>query len=338
MMKTGKLTPDQLQALIFSQLGKRRDDVLLSAQLGEDSAIIDFGEEACVVSTDPITGAVKNLGKLAVHIACNDLAAMGATPVGIQIALLLPEGTLEGTIKEIMKDIDGAAADLGVQVIGGHTEITAAVNQNVIVATALGRVKRDKYITSGGAKTGDSIILTKGAGLEGAGIIATDFANLLTDAGIGENHLQEARNYLEDISVIKEGLIAAKNGATAMHDITEGGVLGAIFEMAKAANKGFILFTEKIYIPDAVKEVCRILNLDPLALISSGAMLITAREPAPLLEALAKEGIKANVIGKIREEGKKIVYPNGNCREVLTTPRDELWRFLEMAKKEGVTG
>ncbi len=338
MMKTGKLTPDQLQTLIFSQLGKRRDDVLLSAQLGEDSAIIDFGEEACVVSTDPITGAKKNLGKLAVHVACNDLAAMGATPVGIQIALLLPEGTPEETIKEIMKDIDRGAADIGVQVIGGHTEITRAVNQNVIVATALGRVKRDKYITSGGAKVDDSIILTKGAGLEGAGIIATDFANLLIDAGVSENHLQEARNYLEYVSVIKEGLIAAKNGATAMHDITEGGVLGAIYEMAKAANKGFTLFTEKIYIPDAVQEICRALNLDPLALISSGAMLITVSEPVPLLEALARAGVKANVIGNISEEGKRIVYPNGNCREILTTPRDELWRFLELIKKEGVTG
>lgn len=334
-MKTGKLTPEQLKTLIFSQLGERRDDVLVSARLGEDSAIIDFGDEVCAVSTDPITGAAQNIGKLAVNVACNDLAAMGAQPIGIQVCLLLPEGTPAEMIAEIMSDIDEEAQILGIQVLGGHTEVTDVVRQNVIVATALGRAKKGSYVTSYGAQLGDSIVLTKGAGLEGSGIIATDFPDILKEKGLTLAQLEEARNYLKDISVVKEGLIAAQQGASAMHDVTEGGIIGASFEMAEGAQKGFTIYADQIHIPVVAKEICRLLDIDPLAFISSGAMLITIADPYPLVNALKEEGIAAYVIGEINEGERKIVYPEGHYLKIETAPRDELWKFLKSQKREG---
>lgn len=329
MAETGKLTTSQLKELVLGNLGVRREDVLLPPRMGEDSAVIDFGEWVCVISTDPITGASKDIGRLALHISCNDLAATGAVPLGIQLALLLPVGTEKSVIKDIMVDIDREAEAMGVQILGGHTEITSAVTQIVIVATAVGKAPRGGFIPSGGAQVGDSIILTKGAGLEGAGILAGDFRETLLKAGVSEQRLQEAEALLENISVVPEGLLAAQQGATAMHDVTEGGILGAVFELTAASEKGFLLWEEKIYIPPAVEEITSALGLNPLALISSGAMLITTPHPLRLLRALELAGIKGMVIGEIKEEGRKFMAKDGSTTMIDDAPRDELWRFFD---------
>ncbi len=328
-METGKLTPDQLHKLVLKGIGKRRNDVLLPPGLGEDSAVIDFGEEVCVVATDPITGAAENIGKLAVHISCNDIAATGAVPLGIQVCLLLPPDVPEEVVREIMDQIEEEANRLQIEILGGHTEVTNAVNQNVIVATALGRTAKDKFITSGGAKPGDALIMSKGAGIEGAGIIATDFSDLLLQGGLSPKTIEEAKTFLEQISVIEEGKVGSENGATALHDVTEGGIIGAVFEMATAAKAGFILRERDIFIPPAVGKICRALQIDPLKLISSGAMIFASPRPEKIIEALEKKGIKGSVIGEITSE-KGILERIDGSREVIeSAPRDELWSFLE---------
>jgi hydrogenase expression/formation protein HypE len=174
-MKTGKIAPDLLKKLIFSNLGIERDEVMVHSCIGEDSSVIDFGDRLCVLSTDPITGASKGIGKYAVNISCNDVASNGAEPLGVMITLLLPENFTEEGIASIMKEINDAATKLNVEVLGGHTEVTTAVNQVIISCTAVGIVDRDKLVTSSGASPGDDIVLTKWAGLEGTAILATEF-------------------------------------------------------------------------------------------------------------------------------------------------------------------
>ncbi len=328
-METGKLGPGKLKRLVLDQLASKHDDVLLSPSLGEDASVIDFGENVCVVSTDPITGALENMGRLAVHVACNDIAATGAVPLGIQVALLLPVGSGDQDIETIMADIEREARALNIQILGGHTEITSAVKQNVVVLTALGKAGRGEFIPSGGAQPGDKIILTKGVGLEGAGILASDYGQLLKEKGVSQKAIKKARKFFDQISVVPEGIIGARHKVTAMHDVTEGGVIGAIYEMVSAAKRGFIVWEEKIYIPEAVKEICLALQIDPLRIISSGAMLMTSPNPEAVIDALEDEGIKTSVIGEIREEGRKLIRKDNRQEDIKEFPRDELWRFIQ---------
>ncbi len=327
-MKAGKLIPDKLNELILNQINTRRQDVLLYPRIGEDSAVIDFGDLVCVISTDPITGASKGMGRLAVHVSCNDLASNGAEPVGVQIVLLLPEDISEERIKEIMQEVDQGAAELGIDVLGGHTEITSLVSKPIISVTAIGKAARDGYVTSSGAQVGDDIIITKGAGIEGTAILANDYGELLISRGVSPESISKARGFLGEISVLPEGLLAARLGSTAMHDVTEGGIYGAVYELAGASNVGFELYADQVYIRPETREICQTLDIDPLGLISSGTMLITISDGDSLIAALAGKNILACKIGKITAAGQRFIVNDRECEFVLP-PRDELWRILE---------
>ena len=316
-MKTGKIAPDLLKKLIFSNLGIERDEVMVHSCIGEDSSVIDFGDRLCVLSTDPITGASKGIGKYAVNISCNDVASNGAEPLGVMITLLLPENFTEEGIASIMKEINDAATKLNVEVLGGHTEVTTAVNQVIISCTAVGIVDRDKLVTSSGASPGDDIVLTKWAGLEGTAILATEFEEELKRF-LDPALVDKAKEYSKYISAVREGLIAAEYGVTAMHDVTEGGVLGAMYEMCEASGTGAELWFDNIPVREETKAICQYFKIDPLCLISSGAMLITTKDGTQLTRLFDKNGISAKVIGKVTKAGKNfdVVY------------RDELWKVL----------
>ena len=171
-MKVGKIPSHILQKTVLPLTGSRRTEVLVGPKFGEDCAVLDLGDNLVVLSTDPITGATKDLGRLAVHISCNDVAATGAEPVGLLFSILLPPGHDKKTLRELVQEIHHTATGLGVAVLGGHTEITPVVNQVVINSTALGKVTGENLVTSSGAQPGDDVILTKTAGLEGTAILA----------------------------------------------------------------------------------------------------------------------------------------------------------------------
>jgi hydrogenase expression/formation protein HypE len=326
-VKAGKLSPQKLRGLIFDRLHERRQDVLLRPGIGEDSAIIDFGDEVCVISTDPITGATCRLGWLAVHISCNDIAANGAEPVGVQVALLLPEGTTDDFIGEVMADLDAACAELDIEVLGGHTEVTSVVKEPLVVATALGRAPRDRYVTSSGSKPGDVIYVTKGVGFEGTGILAADHHEALVDK-VEPWVLERARRFLDQISVVSEALAAARSGATAMHDITEGGFYGALWEILSASCFGCQVNIADVPVLPETKAICDALELDPLGLISSGSLLITAPSDIPVVEAVARAGVKAYPVGMVTNGLRELIFPDGKRQDLPEPMEDELWRFL----------
>lgn len=325
-MKAGKVPPDLLTRLVYPHLG-RRADVLLHAHLGEDCAVLDFGEWACVVTTDPITAAQHRLGRLAVHVACNDLATSGAEPVGLLLTLLLKEGTSETDLAAIMEDAGRAAAGLGVEIAGGHTEVTAGIGHTIASITAIGRTKKDAVITARGAKAGNAVLLTKGAGIEGTAVLAADLAGRLRPL-VGDALLSRAQAFIDRISVVPEGLIAARHGATAMHDVTEGGVLAGAWELAEAADLGIELWADAVPVLPETQAICAALDADPLALIGSGAMLITTPGPQGMLDALSTAGIPAGQVGVMTESER--VQTRSGARLPLRPPsRDELWRILE---------
>jgi hydrogenase expression/formation protein HypE len=325
-MKVGKVPPEVLRQYVFNNLGIRRDDVLVHSALGEDCSVIDFGEYVCVLTTDPITGAVQDIGRLAVNISCNDIAACGAEPVGLLVAILAPESTTPDDLGRIMGQINAEAAKMGIEVLGGHSEITAGIDRVIVITTAVGRAAKDEFITTGGARPGDALLLTKGAGYEGTAVLAAEFAAELEEH-LGKDMVARARSFLEHVSVLPEGRIAARSGATAMHDVTEGGILGAAAEMAAAAGAGVELWAEAIPVAPETTAICAYFNLDPYALVSSGAMLIAAPEGDRVLAALQAAGIPAAVIGRVTPAGTTLV--RGGKSEAFAPPeRDELWKVF----------
>ncbi len=325
-MKSGKLPSDILKGRIFSNFTFQRDEVLVRPQIGEDCSVLDFGDYACVISTDPITGAVNEIGRLAVHISCNDVAANGVEPFGLLLTILAPEGTTLEELQYITKQAAEEAASLGVEIIGGHTEITRAVSRIVLSTTAVGRAKKEKVVMSSGARPGDFVLLTKWAGLEGTAIIAHDLEKRLSDK-IEQKFLESAKSLMEHISVLKEGIIAGEIGASAMHDVTEGGVLGALWEIAEASGVGLRIYGDRIPVRPETKAICDELGLDPLKLISSGCMIIVCSDAQTMLGELKAGGIPATIIGKITE-GERIIE-RGDTREIISPPeKDELYKVI----------
>lgn len=326
-MEAGKIKIDDLKGLVLDQITSTNPDVLVGPKAGEDSAVIDFGEFVAVMSTDPITGVKEGMGSLAVNVACNDIAANGAHPIGIQQALLVPPETKQQEIVAIVEDINNAAQDLGIDVLGGHTEVTDIVKQPLVSCTAIGKTSKDKFVTSSDAEIGDDIVITKWTGLEGTSILASDFENKLLDLGVSEEVLCLARELATDISVIPEGMIGAELGVNAMHDVTEGGLYGALYELTDAAEVGFEIYEEQLPVHSSTTAIAQALEINPYHLIGSGMMILTTPRGDELINSLRGEEIKSTKIGKVTKKDK-IIHTKGQIKKLESIPEDELWRVL----------
>jgi hydrogenase maturation factor len=324
----GKVPLDLLERFVLGRRGAERTDVLVGPALGEDAAVVDFGESVAVLSSDPITGATRNAGWLGVHVACNDIGAMGAEPVGVLVTLLLPPRGALGHLERIMADVHRACLDLGVAVLGGHSEVTAGLSEPILSLTALGRAPRGRVVTSRGASPGDQIVLTKAAAIEGTAILATDFADEL-ERELGADVVRAGQRFYDEISIVREAIAAAAAGATAMHDATEGGVLGALHELALAGGFGVRVRLEAIPRREVTDRICGYFSVDPLALVSSGALLLTAPRERDVASELRRQGFEATVIGDVTGTPERRLLLRGKSLPLFAPPRDELWRLLE---------
>lgn len=329
-MKTGKLPPDALRRAVLTHGGRPRPEVLVGPAVGEDSAILDLGNDLCVVTMDPITGSSREIGWLAVHIACNDLAANGAEPLGVLLTLLLPEGSGEAEVEALMLEADRASREIGVQILGGHTEITPDLSKTIVCTAAIGTVPRQRLVTSAGARPGDELVMTKGAGIEGTAILAWDYGAVLVPS-VGEEVVRSARAMSAEISVVPEARVAASYQPTAMHDVTEGGVLGALYELASASSVGLRIRRAAIPVRPATARICDFFSADPLRLISSGTLLVAVPRgnALSLVDNLAQQGISAGVIGAVvdPQSGLRLVEEDGQSVEIEPPESDELWRI-----------
>lgn len=322
-MRQGKLNWDVLSDIIKDNKGYERDEVIVHSTIGEDCSIVDLGGYDLAISTDPITGASKGIGKLAVNINCNDIAACGGEPLGIMVTVLIPPSCSIDEIKEVMNDLSNEARRLKVEVIGGHTEVTDAVNRVVVSATVIGKVKKGNSINSSGASIGDDIIVTKDLCLEGSSIVANEYEEKLKSR-LSKLEIDELKGYSKFISVVDEGIICSSLDVSSMHDITEGGVLGALWEITTAANVGFRVNKDLMPITGSSNKLCDICNIDPLKFISSGSMLICSKNGENVKRVLEDKGIKASIIGKITNSNGILVV-DGKDIEVLPPEADELY-------------
>lgn len=326
-MEIGKVPENILKRAVFKQLHHRRPEVLLHPGVGEDCSAVAVGEdEALVFSTDPITGTDKGIGTLAVHITANDLASSGAEPIGILTSIILPEYTEEPDLRRIMMEIEEACNELSIEVMGGHTEVSDVVKRPIITVTGVGKVKKDKLISTGGLRPGDELVMTKWAGIEGTSIIAAEKEDILKKT-LPKELIDEAVSYKKLLSVVPEARIAAECGATAMHDVTEGGIFGALWEIGAASGVGIIADLRKIPIKQETIEICEVFDINPYMLISSGSMLIGCPQGNLLVEKLMQNGINAVVIGRATEGNDRIVINGDETRYLGPAGSDELYKI-----------
>jgi hydrogenase expression/formation protein HypE len=312
---------------VLDRLPRPGADTLAGPGSGLDCAVVRSGEERIVLTCDPVTGASADIGRIAVHVSCNDIASAGLRPRFLLMSLVAPPGTDADAIAALVDQAAEAARTLGVEIVGGHTEISDAVTRFVVNTTAIGFAQGRPLVTASGARDGDALLMTRTAGIEGTAILAADRSGVLASV-LSPAELDEARRFIDSISVVRDGEICGREGATAMHDATEGGILGAVWELAEASGLGCLVEAGAIPVHPMTRRVAAAFSLDPLRLISSGSMIVATGDPDPMVAALAAAGIEATVIGRMTA-GPERVLSGPDCRTPLLPPGpDELYSAI----------
>ena len=314
-MNVGKVGYRTLDSTVLRYRGYEEPSLLQGPAVGGDGAVIRHGDGYLMFASDPITGAGSESGKFLVDINSNDIAALGGDPSWMTVTLLLPPTSTEGDIEEIMKGIDKEASELKIAIAGGHTEIVSQLQQPILSGSMVGLGQR--FLDPQAVEYGDQVILSGAAGIEGTAILADLREEQLRESGVPQETLKESRSFLKELSVLEEARIGRKE-AKLMHDPTEGGIIGALAEMADLIDKEISLRQDDIPIREQTREISRVLDIDPLRLISSGSLLyiFNPDKVAHLKDQL--ESGEVNVIGEIKEEGTP-----------LKIEQDELWKVLE---------
>jgi len=334
LLQAGKLSAKQLRELL-TPLQRVDPRVIIGPQLGEDATVLDFGSKYLVVTTDPVTFATDRIGWYVVHVNANDIAVMGATPCWFFTTLLLPEqGTTFAMVDTIMTEIRQTCDEFGISVSGGHTEITTGLQRPIIVGQMIGEVDKKDLIRKTSLQVGDKILLTQGLAIEGTALLAREKRELL------QNHLSaaqidQAEQFLFNpgISVVKAARIATSSGDIhSMHDPTEGGLVAGLHELAVASGKGLRVFADRVPIFPETHAICRCLQIDPLRLIASGALLIgaSAQTVEKVVAALKREEIPVGEIAEVVPGNDGMQIESGGATLPLIPPdRDEIAKVFE---------
>lgn len=332
----GKLPPQLLSNLI-GRAPIEDPRVLVGPGIGIDCAVLDLGEILLVLKSDPITFASDEIGWYLVQVNANDLATTGAAPRWLMVTALLPEGsTTPELVDRIGESIFSACRQLGISMIGGHTEITSGLDRPILSGTLIGEVERDRLVTPMGAQPGDRLLLTKGVPVEATAILAREFSHRL-DGLLTKEELEEAKGFLFNpgISVVKDARIAMETGAVhAMHDPTEGGLASALWEISEASKKSILFRPENVIVPPLSAKIMSVFDIAPHAAIASGALLCAVPESsaAAIVSALEEAGIPVSDIGEVEDGPVGVWVEKTGGRESLPRPdRDEIARIFEEA-------
>jgi hydrogenase expression/formation protein HypE len=334
MLPLGKLPPDLLSQILKSA-PTNDPRVIVGPGVGMDCAVVEMEETCLVLKTDPITFATDEIGWYAVQVNANDIATTGAAPRWFLATILLPEvKTNIETVKTISEQIFQACRSLGISAIGGHTEITYGIERPIVTGTMIGEVPKKQLITPKGACPGDRILLTKGVPIEGTAILAREFPEKLKGFCSTEE-IEKAGNYLYNpgISVVRDAKLAIQAGSvTGMHDPTEGGLAGALWEFAEACGQTFLIDPSVVPIPTIARKICRFFSIDPLKTIASGGLLLTTspEDAAVICDFLQNKGINCSEIGSVLEGPTQVLQLSGENLLPLNQPdRDEIARLFE---------
>ena len=326
-MKAGKLKESVLKRSILKQLHTRKEDVLAKPAVGGDFGAISISDElAAVLSSDPVTLTRDAIGSSAIMAACNDVACSGATLKGVSVTMLLPTAFNEDELRDLMKDMDQACQECGVDILSGHTEVTRVVKEPVVVVTAMGIVEKEALVHSSGVQPGMDIVATKWVGLEGTAILAREREEELRTR-YAKPFIDNAKVFGQMMSIVPEAAVAIKSGASAMHDVSEGGIFGALWELAESAGVGLEIDLKKIPIRQETVEICEFFDLNPYKIVSGGCLLIATTDGNGMVLELEKVGIPATVIGKATDGNDRVLLNEDERRFLETTQTDELYNL-----------
>ena len=332
-LRPGKL-PNSLLKQMLAGLRPADPRVLVGPGVGEDAAHISFGGSTLIAKADPVTFATDLIGWYAVNVNANDVAASGGTPRWFLATVLLPEGQDSDAAAAIFDQLREAAGALGVELIGGHTEVTLGLPRPIVCGAMLGEAPTSKALSTSGAKKGDSLVLTRGIAIEGTSILAREMPERLRENGVEQDVIDRAADYLfvPGISVVAAARVAAgSEGVTAMHDPTEGGLATALWEIAEACGRGIEVDASAVPVLPETEIICRALGIDPWGLIASGSLLITVRPEAEsmLVKRLSAAGLGPAVIGRVTNAEGVTLRDGSECAPLRTFERDEIARVFE---------
>lgn len=320
-MKLGKLTTDELKTCVLDLLSVKRKEVLMSAALGEDCAALAT-DDIILVSSDPITAVVEyeKLGALCVSVCCNDVSANGGEPIAMMLTVIMPPSCSADDVKTIMLGASERATELGVDIVGGHTEFSDCVVRPIVCGTAIGKTQR--VLKKSAIKPSDKLLVTKSLALEGTCLICDALKPTLS-----EEENQKIATFNEMLSVTNESKVLRDlEQVSSMHDVTEGGILGAVAEICYSAGVGAKIYKDAMPVDELTLKLCKVASVDPLRLISSGCMLITASEVEPIKTVLAKIGVPVCEIGEITST-KEVLLISDDGEEKIDILPDEMYKF-----------
>ncbi|MHB9091642.1 MAG: AIR synthase family protein [Chloroflexota bacterium] len=340
----GKVSPEIFDQIILPRLGAPSDKVLVGPQHGVDVGIVEIGDgQVMAMTTDPVfivpQYGFERAAWFAVNILASDAATSGLRPAYMMIDLNLPRSITRDELETMWITIHPESEKIGIAIVGGHTARYDGTDYPMVGgATVMSVGPKDKYVTPAMARAGDKVIVTKGAAIEATGLFAATFPDRVA-ARYGEEFARRAEAIFWQMSVVEDALTAASvgvrdEGVTAMHDATECGVWGGLYEIAKASGVGMRIDRDKILVPDEVRKVCAMFGIDPYISISEGTLLVTARphKADAVLAALTAKGIAASVVGDVVPEREGMVYREGGREHPLVHPRvDPFWEAFNRA-------
>lgn len=324
-MRLGKISENVLKRSVLKYIKTHRDEVVSGAAVGEDCAILSFGEGCeTVLSTAPVLAPAAKISTYAVSRALNNVAAAGAEPVGVMLALLLPEETQEQELQDIMVQAEQVCSGYGVQILGGHTEVTPVIDRPALTVTGVGKREAARAGFLRGIRAEQDIVASKWIGLEGTARLAAEHRERLCTR-YPVRMIDEAAGYDRYLSVIPEVATAIKSGVCGMHDVSAGGIFGALWELAQRAGVGLEIDLKKIPVKQETIEICEFFELNPYELLSGGCLLMTAKNGQALADALMREGIPATVIGRTTKGNDRVIYNEDEKRYLDKPKMDQIY-------------
>ncbi len=339
----GKISPAIFNELIFPRLGAKSEEVLVGPQHGVDVGIVEIGDKAVSFTCDPVfivpEYGWERAAWFAIHIIASDAVTCGLKPRFLSIDLNLPMEMTKEQLEIVWDTMHQECERLGIAVICGHTARYENCHYPMVGgATIVGIGEKNEYVTPKLATTGDKIIITKGPAIEATGIFATMFPQLI-EKEFGHDFSQRAQQIFYKMSVVEDAMTAVgigirENGVTAMHDATECGIWGGLYELAQAAGLGVKVEKERIVVEDCVEEICSYFDIDPYVSISEGTLIIACREhkAQEVVEALSQKGIRSSIVGELTEPGSGMVLVEGESEKKLEHPIvDPFWKAFYSA-------
>lgn len=331
MMKTGRISESILKRSVLRQIKNHRDEVIKGAGVGEDCAFFEWKDSVLAVSTETVSLPVNQAPGLAVLAAFNNLAAGGAEPFAVTAALTIPPETEEKELKEIISEMEEQCRKLKLELSGGHTEVSPAVNTPLISVTAFGKKKKEiqinRNVSAKEERQNLDIVVSKWIGLEGTVILANEKKEELLNR-YSQNLILAAQNFKQYLSVLPEAALALKSGVYMMHDMRNGGIFGALWEISQRIGVGLTIDLKKIPIKQETIEICEFYELNPYLLLSAGGLIMLTEDGKKLVKELEAEGIAATVIGSTNSSNDKIVMNEEETRYLEPPAADEIYKIF----------